>query len=89
MSLSDSSASLGKMMINELADLFLFCPPGKMRRNVEDLFFNYLIESKNFDLESEKELVSCIHHLINFLHEAEKIGQLDLANIDRKLFARE
>ncbi len=68
--------NLGKILIHELADLFLFCPPGKLRRSIEDIFFNYLLESKNFDVEDKRELISNVYHLINFLSEAEKLSQL-------------
>ncbi|MFY0599900.1 MAG: hypothetical protein JXR03_09540 [Cyclobacteriaceae bacterium] len=76
--------ALRRILMHELADLFAFCSPAKLRRNIEDLFFRYLLEANCTNIDEQKELVSSVHHLINFLNEAEKIVQLQPLTLEEE-----
>lgn len=73
---TNTPESLSQAMSNEMLTLFTLCPPGSLRRDVEDIFFNYLLDTKSFSVEERRELIFNVYHLLNFLSEAEKINLL-------------
>ena len=60
-----------QVILDELKYLFMFVPPQKLRRNLEDLFFTYLTSQEDSCLPDQKELIKNLYYLINFLNEME------------------
>ena len=56
-------------LLNELKDLFEFVPPSRLRRSIEDIFFNLLASEEEAPVT--KEIASHIYLVINFLNEVE------------------
>jgi hypothetical protein len=61
---------MNKQTIKELEDLFEYSSPAELRQSIQEVFFSYLINSKQiFPLEFEK-IVEDFYFLIRFLEEA-------------------
>lgn len=60
-----------QLILNELKDLFQFVPPAKLRRSLEDIFFQHFSSQDEVCLPNQKEIVSNFYFLINFLNEVE------------------
>ena len=62
-------------MLTELKNLFEIVPPSRIRRNLEDLFFLYLISDEDPQLPDRKNFITNFYFLINFLNEMELISK--------------
>lgn len=58
-------------LLNELRELLIFAPPGKLRRGLTDLFFHYFTDSDDPGLPNQREFTEHFYYLINFLNEIE------------------
>ncbi len=58
-------------IIAELDELFESCPPGKLRRSIQTLLFQYLRGVYNLEGEEFHNLMTDVQYLVEFLEEAE------------------
>ena len=67
---------MNKSTVKELEELFEFSDPESLRQSLQEVFFSYLLNSKqNFPLDFEK-ITADFYFLINFLEKAyEKEGR--------------
>lgn len=59
--------------MEELELLFQFVPPSKLRKRIDFLFYNYIMDNSTDDLpEDFQEISEDVYFLIRFLEKARK-----------------
>lgn len=66
---------LEQKMLTELKNLFEVVPPFQLRRNLEDLYFQYVTTEEH--LELAPKFNSNFYFLLNFLNEMDLLQQKD------------
>ena len=63
---------MNQQTIKELEDLFEYSSPAELRQSIQEVFFSYLINSKQIFPTEFERIVEDFYFLIQFLEEAER-----------------